>query len=277
MNMRLFDSHAHYDDARFDGETERILAEVHASGVGKITNIASSLATSRASVRFAETHDYIYASVGVHPSDAVRDMQNADWLEQLEGLYSSSEKVVAIGEIGLDYHYGKEDKEEQKLCFDAQMQLAAKLDAPVVIHDREAHEDTLEILARYPSVTGVVHSFSGSFEMAKQVVKMGYCISVNGVLTFNNAKKIVDIVTRLDELAPDARERILMETDCPYLAPVPFRGKLNRSDYMLYTAEKAADCLGISREEFCELTYRNACRFYRIDETGKVLRKSVEI
>lgn len=276
MNMRLFDSHAHYDDARFDGETERILAEVHASGVEKITNIASSLATSRASVRFAETHDYIYASVGVHPSDAVRDMQNADWLEQLEGLYRSSEKVVAIGEIGLDYHYGKEDKEEQKLCFDAQMQLAAKLDAPVVIHDREAHEDTLEILARYPSVTGVVHSFSGSFEMAKQVMKMGYYISVNGVLTFNNAKKIVDIVTRLDELAPNARERILMETDCPYLAPVPFRGKLNRSDYMLYTAEKAADCLGISREEFCELTYRNACRFYRIDETGMVLRKPAE-
>ena len=276
MNMRLFDSHAHYDDARFDGETERILAEVHASGVEKITNIASSLATSRASVRFAETHDYIYSSVGVHPSDAVRDMQNADWLEQLEGLYCSSEKVVAIGEIGLDYHYGKEDKEEQKLCFDAQMQLAAKLDAPVVIHDREAHEDTLEILARYPSVTGVVHSFSGSFEMAKQVLKMGYYISVNGVLTFNNAKKIVDIVTRLDELAPNARERILMETDCPYLAPVPFRGKLNRSDYMLYTAEKAADCLGISREEFCELTYRNACRFYRIDETGMVLRKPAE-
>ncbi len=276
MNMRLFDSHAHYDDARFDGETERILAEVHASGVEKITNIASSLATSRASVRFAETHDYIYASVGVHPSDAVRDMQNADWLEQLEGLYRSSEKVVAIGEIGLDYHYGKEDKEEQKLCFDAQMQLAAKLDAPVVIHDREAHEDTLEILARYPSVTGVVHSFSGSFEMAKQVLKMGYYISVNGVLTFNNAKKIVDIVTRLDELAPNARERILMETDCPYLAPVPFRGKLNRSDYMLYTAEKAADCLAISREEFCELTYRNACRFYRIDETGMVLRKPAE-
>lgn len=274
--MRLFDSHAHYDDARFDGETERILAEVHASGVEKITNIASSLATSRASVRLSETHGYIYASVGVHPSDAVRDMQNADWLEQLEGLYRSSEKVVAIGEIGLDYHYGKEDKEEQKLCFDAQMQLAAKLDAPVVIHDREAHEDTLEILARYPSVTGVVHSFSGSFEMAKQVMKMGYYISVNGVLTFNNAKKIVDIVTRLDELAPNARERILMETDCPYLAPVPFRGKLNRSDYMLYTAEKAADCLGISREEFCELTYRNACRFYRIDETGMVLRKPAE-
>ncbi len=248
--MRLFDSHAHYDDAHF--------------------------ATSRASVRLAETHDFVYSSVGVHPSDAVRDMQNADWLQQLESLYSSCEKVVAIGEIGLDYHYGKEDKEEQKLCFDAQMQLAAKLDAPVVIHDREAHEDTLEILARYPSVTGVVHSFSGSFEMAKQVMKMGYYISVNGVLTFNNAKKIVDIVTRLDELAPNARERILMETDCPYLAPVPFRGKLNRSDYMLYTAEKAADCLGISREEFCELTYRNAGRFYRIDETGMVLRKPAE-
>ncbi len=273
--MRLFDSHAHYDDARFDGNTEEILSEVHAAGVEKITNIASSLATSKASLRLAEQHDYMYAAVGVHPSDAVNDMQNADWLEQLENLYHSSAKTVAIGEIGLDYHYGKEDKEEQKLCFDSQMRLAAKLDAPVVIHDREAHEDTLDILSRYPQVTGVIHSFSGSFEMAKQVMKMGYYISVNGVLTFTNAKKIVDIVTRLDELAPDSRDRILLETDCPYLAPVPFRGKLNRSDYMLYTAQKAAECLGMARDEFCELTYRNACRFYRISENGTVSGKTV--
>lgn len=274
--MRLFDSHAHYDDARFDGKPNGFLPKFTQAASKKSPISPQALPQAGLLCVLPKRTDYIYASVGVHPSDAVRDMQNADWLEQLEGLYRSSEKVVAIGEIGLDYHYGKEDKEEQKLCFDAQMQLAAKLDAPVVIHDREAHEDTLEILARYPSVTGVVHSFSGSFEMAKQVLKMGYYISVNGVLTFNNAKKIVDIVTRLDELAPNARERILMETDCPYLAPVPFRGKLNRSDYMLYTAEKASDCLGISREEFCELTYRNACRFYRIDETGMVLRKPAE-
>lgn len=262
--MRLFDSHAHYDDARFEGETERILSEVHASGVERITNIGSSLATSKSSVALAQTHDFVYAAVGVHPSDAVKDMENADWLDKLENLTRSSDKVRAIGEIGLDYHYGKEDKEAQKDCFIAQMHLAEKRKLPVVIHDREAHEDTLAVLAQFPNVIGVVHSFSGSFEMARQVLKMGYYISVNGVLTFSNAKKIVDIVTRLDELAPDARERILLETDCPYLAPVPFRGKLNRSDYMLYTAEKAAECLHISPDEFCELTYRNACRFYGI-------------
>ena len=263
--MRLFDSHAHYDDARFEGVAETILAEVHANGVEKITNIGASLTSSAAALRLAETHDYIYAAVGVHPSDAVRDMADDNWLKKLERMYASP-KAVAIGEIGLDYHYGKDDKDEQKQCFDAQMRLAARLGAPVVIHDREAHEDTLEILARYPAVTGVLHSFSGSFEMAKQVMKMGYYISVNGVITFSNAKKIVDILCRIDELCPGARERILMETDCPYLTPVPFRGKLNRSDYMRYTAEKAAECLNITPSEFCELTYRNACRFYRLDE-----------
>lgn len=265
--MKMFDSHAHYDDARFDGCAEQILAEVHAAGVEKITDIGASLSSSAAALRLAETHDFIYAAVGVHPSDAASDMKQADWLMQVEQMFRSSPKVVAIGEIGLDYHYGKEDIDAQKECFHAQMSLAARLGAPVVIHDREAHEDTLEILREFPGVVGVIHSFSGSFEMAKQVLDMGYYISVNGVITFHNAKKIVDILCRIDELAPYARERLLMETDCPYLTPEPHRGKLNRSDYMRYTAEKGAVCLGISQEEFCTLTYRNACRFYGLDES----------
>lgn len=260
--LKLFDSHAHYDDARFDGITEETLNSVHMAGVEKIVNIGASLASSHASVRLAEAHDYIYAAVGVHPSDAASDMQNENWLAEIEEMYRLHDKVVAIGEIGLDYHYGKDDIAAQKQCFTAQMALAERLGAPVVIHDREAHEDTLTVMAAFPKVRGVVHSFSGSFEMAKQVLKMGYYISVNGVITFNNAKKIVDILCRLDELAPDARQRLLMETDCPYLTPVPFRGKTNRSDYMRFTAEKAAECLRITPETFCKLTYDNACRFY---------------
>lgn len=262
--MKMFDSHAHYDDSRFDGIRDELITEVHSMGVEKITNIGASLASSRASVELAEKYDFIYAAVGVHPSDAKSDMKNLFWLEEIENMYNSSNKVVAIGEIGLDYHYGKDDIEEQKICFEKQMALAEKLSAPVIIHDREAHEDTLKIMEKYPGVTGVLHSFSGSFEMAKQVMKMGYYISINGVVTFNNAKKLVDILCRIDEVHPEARNRILMETDCPYLTPVPFRGQTNRSDYMKYTAEKAAECLGITAEEFCALTYNNACRLYGI-------------
>lgn len=263
--MKMFDSHAHYDDERFDGVADSIILEVHNAGVEKITNIGASLASSMRSVELAGRFDFVYCAVGVHPSDAVRDMAENDWLLQLENMYNSTKKAVAIGEIGLDYYYGKEDKQEQKLCFRKQLELAEKLNAPVIIHDRDAHEDTLTILSEFPNVKGVVHSFSGSFEMAKEILKMGYCFSINGVVTFNNAKKIVDILSRIDDIAPYARERILMETDCPYLTPVPFRGKTNRSDYMVYTAQKAGECLGISAEEFGLLTYNNACRFYGLE------------
>ena len=145
------------------------------------------------------------------------------------------------------------------------MNLAKKLGARVIIHDRDAHGDTLDIMSEFPDVTGVVHSFSGSFEMAKQVMKMGYYISVNGVVTFKNARKTVEIVERLREVHPDALNRILVETDCPYLTPVPFRGQTNRSDYIEYTAEKCAQLLGISKEEFCKLTFDNANAFYGLE------------
>ncbi len=262
--MRIFDSHAHYDDEKFDGIRDEVLSEVFKNGVEKICNIAASLASSKSSVGLSEKYPNIYASVGVHPSDAVKDMQNEAWLYELEQLFTGSEKVVAIGEIGLDYYWTPEEKEQQKECFRAQMSLAQKLGAPVVIHDREAHGDVLEIMKEYPDVTGVVHSFSGSLEMAKEVLKMGYYISVNGVTTFKNARKIVEIVEQLRDIHPEGLSRILVETDCPYLTPVPYRGQTNRSDYIRYTAEKCGELLGITAEEFCSITYNNACRFYSI-------------
>ena len=262
--MRIFDSHAHYDDDRFDENRHEVLCEVMRNGVEKICNIGASLKTSKASVELSQKYDNIYASVGVHPSDAVRDMQNENWLLEIESMYVNNPKTVAIGEIGLDYYWTPEEKEEQKTAFRAQMNLAKKLGAPVVIHDREAHGDVLEIMREYPEVIGVVHSFSGSMEMAKEVLKMGYYISVNGVTTFKNARKIVEIVENLPDLHPDAMSRLLVETDCPYLTPVPHRSETNRSDYIKFTAEKCAELLGISSEEFCEITYNNAMRFYKI-------------
>lgn len=264
--MRIFDSHAHYDDERFDENRDEILSLVFSQGVEKIVNIGASLASSKNSVELSKKYDNIYASVGVHPSDAVRDMQNENWLRQLEDMYVNNSKVVAIGEIGLDYYWTPEEKEEQKICFRKQMALAQKLGAPVVIHDREAHGDTLEIMKEFPGVTGVVHSFSGSFEMAKEVMNLGYYISVNGVTTFKNARKIVEIVEGLRNLHSDALKRILVETDCPYLTPVPYRGETNRSDYIKYTAEKCGRLLGITAEEFCNITYENAMRFYSLEE-----------
>ena len=263
--MRIFDSHAHYDDERFDGCRDEILKEVFSNDVEKICNIGANLSSSARSVELTKKYENIYASVGVHPSDAVKDMQNENWLKELEEMFLSNEKVRAIGEIGLDYYWTGEEKEEQKVCFRAQMALAQRLGAPVIIHDREAHGDVLEIMKEFPDVTGVVHSFSGSAEMAKEVLKMGYYISVNGVTTFKNARKIVEIVESIRDLHKDGLDRILVETDCPYLTPVPHRGETNRSDYIKFTAEKCGELLGISTEEFCDITYKNACRFYGLN------------
>jgi len=259
----IFDSHAHYDDERFDGIRDDVIRDVHNNGVARITNVSSNLGSAKSCIELSQKFDFVYAALGVHP-DSLSDMENKDWLDILEEGYKA-EKVVAIGEIGLDYYYGAEQKEEQKKCFREQMRLAQKIGAPVIIHDREAHEDTLNIIKEFPDVFGVVHSFSGSFEFAREVMKLGYYISVNGVVTFKNAKKIVDIITRLRDVHEDALSRLLVETDCPYLAPVPYRGKTNRSDYIENTAEKCAQLLEISREEFCTLTYNNACRFYGLE------------
>ena len=264
--MKLFDSHAHYDDPRFDEDRDEVIKAVRENGVRYITNIGASLATSRAAVALSKQYDFIYAAVGVHPSDAESDSRDPNWLDELESMYRENDKVRAIGEIGLDYYYGKDDREIQAEVFRKQMALAAKIGANAVIHDRDAHEDTLKILSEFPTVTCVIHSFSGSFEMAKEVLKKGHYISFNGVLTFKNAKKTVEVLSRLDEISPDARQKILLETDCPYLTPVPHRGERNRSDLMEFTAMKAGELLGITPEAFAELTFDNACRFYGIAE-----------
>lgn len=261
----IFDSHAHYDDERFDQIREDVINDVCNNGVSKIVNIGSSLTTSKNSIDLSEKYPFMYATVGVHPSDAERDMQNKNWLDTLEKMYTENKKVVAIGEIGLDYYYGADQKDLQLECFEKQIILADKLGAKVVIHDREAHQDTLDMLKKYPDVCVVVHSFSGSFEMAKELIKCGHYISVNGVVTFKNAKKIVEVVSRLREISDTALDRLLVETDCPYLAPTPFRGQINRSDFIKYTADTCAQLLGITPEKFCDITYKNACRFYGLE------------
>jgi hydrolase, TatD family len=262
----LFDSHAHYDDAKFAGEQDKLLEGMSAEGVSKIVNIGASLSSSEASVKLSEKYKFVYATAGIHPSDAVADMKYKDWLEKLSGLLAHK-KTVAIGEIGLDYHYGAEEKEAQKECFLAQMELAKRKGMRVVIHDREAHGDCMEIIRAFPTVTGVMHSYSGSLEMAKELMAHGYYISINGIITFDKTKRLCEILKKLKDLHPDASHRLLIETDCPYLAPVPFRGKTNHSGLLKYTAQAAAQMMEMEYEEFCTLTYRNACTFYSIGET----------
>ncbi len=265
--MKIFDSHAHYDDERFDDVRDSVLEElIRDWDVGVIVNAGASLSSTESSKILSEKYDQVYFAAGVHPESADTDSKCAEWLE-IVAESAKHPKCVAIGEIGLDYYYGKDTAEIQKEVFAKQMELADKMSMPVVIHDREAHSDCLSIISDFSNVYGVFHSYSGSFEMAKELVKRGWYISFNGILTFKNARKTVEVLEGLNRLE-DGRylDRILVETDCPYLAPVPFRGKTNHSGYIKYVAEKAAEILGIRPEAFCELTYKNACKFYRLED-----------
>lgn len=260
--MNIFDTHAHYNDRRFDEDREAVLAEVLSSDspVKKILNAGTNIESSLESIALAEKYPGIYASVGVHPSDSrlvAHDEEGS--LTQFRTMLDHP-KVVAIGEIGLDYHYDFTDQETQRRWFRLQMQLAAETGYPVIIHDRDAHGDCMDIIREFPSVKGILHSFSGSPEMARQLTDKGWYISFSGVVTFKNASKVLDAV----RIVPD--ELLLIETDCPYLAPVPMRGKTNRSDYTVYTAAAVADARGMDHEALAALTYRNACRVYRIQE-----------
>jgi TatD DNase family protein len=229
----IFDSHAHYDDESFNEDREQLIEELKDNGVVGILNCGASLEGARASVKFTKQYDFFYAAVGIHPEYA--DILNDDVIEELRSLAKES-KVKAIGEIGLDYHYdGNPEKKVQKDAFIKQMKLAQELKLPVVIHDREAHEDTLNILKMFPEVIGVVHCFSGSVEFAKECIKLGYFIGFTGVVTFKNAKKAVEVAREIP------MEKILLETDCPYMSPEPYRGKRNRSDYIEYIAMKIAE------------------------------------
>ena len=264
---RIFDSHAHYDDARFDGGALALLSKLHnEENVLKVVNAGAGLSSTKGSYELSRALDFVYFTAGVHPGEVSGAKDVPDWLSVIEG-YALDRKCVAIGEIGLDYYYGEDEKELQKEFFHAQLDLAKKLSKPVVIHDRDAHGDIMEILKSHPDVCGVFHSYSGSFEMAKELLRRGWYLSVNGIVTFKNARKICEVLAGIREL-DDGRylERILVETDCPYLAPVPMRGTVNHSGNIRYTAKACAELLGMSEDEFLEFTYKNACRFYGIGE-----------
>ncbi|AOZ73722.1 hydrolase TatD [Clostridium pasteurianum] len=229
----IFDSHAHYDDEAFNKDRDEVIEELKENEIIGVLNCGASLEGARDSVKLSDKYDFFYAAVGIHPEFA--DVVNDEIIEELRNL-SKNPKVKAIGEIGLDYHYEENPpREVQKDAFLRQMKLAEELGFPVVIHNREAHGDTLEILKQFPKVRGVIHCFSGSLEMARECIKLGYYIGFTGVVTFKNARKTAEVAREIP------LDRILLETDCPYMAPEPNRGKRNRSDYIEYIAEKIAE------------------------------------
>ena len=253
----IFDSHAHYNDKRFNDIRDDIITEVFNSGVTRIMNVGTNVESSLESIALAEKYENIYASAGIHPHDTEKIQDETQTIGEIYRLLQH-EKVMALGEIGLDFHYDFSPRDIQQKWFDIQMRIAADTGYPVIIHDREAHGACFDTACKYPNVTGIFHSYSGSIEMAAELIKRGWYISFSGVITFKNAGRILEVVKTIP------LDRLLIETDCPFLAPHPMRGKLNHSGYMIYTAEKAAELHDISCEELCEITYSNACAVYKI-------------
>lgn len=264
----LFDSHAHYFDARFasdecPGGVERLLDDLFTDGeLDGIVNVGTDIPTSYAAIQQAARYTRMYTAVGIHPSDAQRYPHMQDELDKLEKLLqeAKSHKIVALGEIGLDYHYPETDKKIQADYLDAQLAMACTYRVPVVIHDREAHGDCFDAICRYPRLTGVFHSFSGSAEMARDLIRRGFYVSFSGTITFKNATKIAAVAASLPH------DRVLIETDCPYLAPHPFRGQLNHSGLVRHTAEKLGELWGIGYDAAVAQTATNAKRFFRLEE-----------
>lgn len=250
--MRIIDSHAHYDDSSFDADREEVLRELFSGEICKIVNIGCSVKSSYSSVKLAEEYAGIYAAVGLHP-DAADEIGQVDEIRRL----CDNKKAVAVGEIGLDYHYEEHRRDIQKKAFEEQLKLAAELDMPVVIHSRDAWEDTMELLRKYRP-KGVMHCFSGSAETAREIVGMGMYVGFTGVVTFKNAKKALKAL----EAVP--LDRLLVETDCPYMAPEPNRGKRNYSGYLPYTVAAMAAAKGVSPDEMAEITAENAERLFGI-------------
>ncbi|MBO5913042.1 MAG: TatD family hydrolase [Clostridia bacterium] len=252
----IFDTHAHYDDERFDDCRDELLNTLSTNGVGYIINNSTDLFESAEKcLKMSAEHEFCYTAVGIHPELVeTKEMQVDE--ERLREL-ATNPKVVAIGEIGLDYYWSSEHKDNQKSVFRRQCELANELGLPVIVHDREAHGDTLDIL-REIKPKGSLHCFSGSREMALELVKLGMYIGVGGVVTFNNARKLVETV----EAVP--LERILLETDAPYLSPVPYRGKTCHSAYIYYTALKIAEIKNISVDEVLKVTFDNAKELFAI-------------
>lgn len=255
----IFESHAHYDDEAFDADREELLGSMQKAGISRIVNVGASLRGVKDTVELMEKYPFLYGAVGIHP-DEVGELneERLEWLRSMCAL----EKTVAVGEIGLDYYWDKMPRQTQKEWFVRQLALAKEVDLPVIIHSREAAKDTFEIMKSEHAHTtgGVIHCFSNSREMARDYLDLGYYIGIGGVVTFKNARVMKEVAAYVP------LDRILVETDCPYLAPTPFRGKRNSSLYLPYIIEEIARLKGISAQEVEETTYQNAMRMYRLEE-----------
>ncbi len=252
----LFDTHAHLDDRAFDADRAELLASLPEQNLALVMNPGCSLASSRNAAALAAQYSYLYAAVGSHP-DAADEVTDAV-LDEYRKLCKRNLKIKAIGEIGLDYHYEDIPRDIQQRAFRAQMALAQELKLPVIVHEREAHADGMAVIRDFPEVTGVFHCYSGSAEMARQLVDRGWYIGFTGVLTFKNARKAVEVAATLP------LERIVLETDCPYMAPEPFRGKRNDPGKLIRMAEKLAEIRGLPVEEIQLITLENGKKLYRI-------------
>lgn len=251
-----FDTHAHYDDEDFNGDRDALLRSMPGLGVSLILNPGCDRATSEKAISYAEAYPYVWAAVGWHPHEArTMDDESAGFIMES----AKHPKVVAVGEIGLDYHYDHSPRDIQKQRFAEQMGLARDLKLPVIIHDREAHADTMEIIRSCPGVSGVFHCYSGGVEMAREILALGWYISFTGAVTFNNARRALEVIAAV----PD--DRIMIETDAPYMAPVPYRGKRNDSSYLPYTAKVIAEIKGLSVDELARITLENGKRFFGIE------------
>lgn len=248
-----FESHAHYDDGRFKNDREEILNLLPSCGVDYVINVGCDMKSSRESIKMAEKYDYIYAAVGVHPHDA-ENMKESD-LDEIRQM-SNHKKVVAIGEIGLDFYYDNSPRDIQRYWFKRQLEIVKELNKPVIIHSRDASQETFDIIKESGVKKGVIHCYSGSAQMAMDYVKMGFYIGVGGVVTFSNAKKLVEVVETIQ------LEQILIETDSPYLSPIPNRGKRNDSRNLQFVVEKIAKIKDISPEKVANITKLNAKQLF---------------
>jgi len=252
----LFDTHAHYDDKRFDKDRQELLGTMKENGVGTIVNVSASIESWQDTLSLTKEYDMMYGAIGVHPSE-VKNLTD-DKFEEMKTFFAN-EKIVAVGEIGLDYYWDTTFKEVQEKWFVKQLELAKSQDLPVNIHSRDAVEDTLRIIRQYADgISGIIHCYSYSKEVAKEYVNMGYYLGIGGVVTFQNAKKLKEVV----QVIP--LENLVLETDCPYLAPEPNRGKRNISNYLKYVAQEIANIKQISTEEVIAQTEQNARKVYRL-------------
>ena len=265
--QNIFDSHAHYDDPRFDGDRDALLCSMAEHGVRAIMNVGNTTGANLAGIELARQYDFIYCSIGIHPDQSaeIAAQHSREYLD-LMAQQLSYEKAMALGEIGLDYYYDDNaPREIQRLIFEQQLALAKDLDVPVIIHNRDAHQDTLELLKKYRP-KGIMHCFSGSAEVAKEVLKLGMYIGFTGVITFKNARRAVEAAAEVP------LDRLLIETDCPYMAPGPYRGKRCDSTMLPRMAEKLAEIKGVSPQRLADQTFENACAVYRIPASDLALQ-----